>query len=178
VTVALLRVSHLARFWEKTPRTVLAWIRLGRLAAIRSPGGHYRVRVADVRAFCEREGMPVPPAAARPTKHVVVVQGLGRPPRLAGVEVEVCDGPYAALLAAMVRRASLLVLPATAESFDAEPAVRALRRLVDAREMAIVVVGPSSRARAARLEHAGATRVVPRGRAVLAESMRDLAGEA
>ena len=69
---ALLKPSQLARFWELNPRTLHLWIREGRLPAIRSPGNHFRLRVADVRAFCEREGLPVPPFVSPPPRRVVV----------------------------------------------------------------------------------------------------------
>src|SRR6516164_2464292 len=102
----LLRLSQLARFWEKNPRTIQTWIRQGRLAAIRSPGNHFRVRVADVRAFCEREGMPVPPFVAPPLRRVVLA-AASLPLRRAiarvlktGVALHPFADPYEALLAA------------------------------------------------------------------------------
>jgi len=68
----LLRPSALARFWELNPRTLPEWIKAGRLVAIRSPGGHYRVRPSDVRDFCAREGLRVPPFAREDATRVVL----------------------------------------------------------------------------------------------------------
>ncbi|HEY6459566.1 MAG TPA: helix-turn-helix domain-containing protein, partial [Polyangiaceae bacterium] len=125
----LLRLSLLARFWEVNPRTIMTWIRAGRLAAIRSPGNHFRVRVADVRAFCEREGRPIPPFVAPPVRRVVTAGVAARAVRLPGLVVDAYDDPYDALLAAAARGdASLLVVPATATRFDTIAALAALRR--------------------------------------------------
>lgn len=161
-TTTLLRLSQLARFWEKNPRTIQSWIRLGRLAAIRSPGGHFRVRVADVRAFCEREGMPLPPFAA-PTVRRVVVAGasLARAVRVAGVTVEAREDPYAALLAVADGSAAALVLPPSSGSLDVPAAVAALRRHAPTRALPVIVAGKTTRARARALEQAGATRTLP-----------------
>lgn len=41
--------------------TVRGWCELGLLPALRTPGGHYRVRAADLRAFL---GRPEPRSAA------------------------------------------------------------------------------------------------------------------
>jgi len=162
----LLRLSQLARFWEKNPNTILGWIRLGRLTAIRSPGGHYRVRATDVRAFCEREGMPVPPLAAPASRRVVVwTAPLARALRAHGVPVEEHDDPYDAMLAAAGAAAALLVLPHAGGSFDVAAAVAALRRAAGTRTLPIVVVATTARARTGAIERAGATRVLPRSHA-------------
>jgi excisionase family DNA binding protein len=160
----LLRLSQLARFWEKNPRTIQTWIRQGRLAATRSPGNHFRVRAADVRAFCEREGMPVPPFVAPPATRVVTAVALPRAARLAGLAIESYADPYAALVAAASGPAALLVLPAGGARFDAAAAVSALRRARGTAAMPIVVVGATTQPRAGVLEQAGATRVLLRAK--------------
>jgi excisionase family DNA binding protein len=160
----LLRLSQLARFWEKNPRTIQTWIRQGRLAAIRSPGNHFRVRVADVRAFCEREGMPVPPFVAPPAVRVVAAVPLPRGARLPGVVVEPHAEPYAAVVAAASAPPALLVLPATGDRFDAAAAVSALRHVPATAAMPVVVVGATTQARVEALGRAGATRVLLRAK--------------
>lgn len=171
----LLRLSQLARFWEKNPRTIQSWIRLGRLAAIRSPGGHFRVRVADVRAFCEREGMPLPPFAAPRVRRVVVAgAALARAVRIAGVTVEAHEDPCAALLAAADGSAAGLVLPASSDAMDVAAALAALRRHAATRALPVIVAGKTTRARARILEHAGATHVVAgTDAAALAAALRE-----
>jgi hypothetical protein len=159
---SLLRLSQLARFWEINPVTILGWIRRGRLASLRSPGGHHRVRVAEVRAFCEREGLPVPPFVSPPPRRVVSTAALARGARPAWLAFEIHEDPYEALLAAASGPTALLVLPASARLFDATAAITALRRLEATSEMPVVVVDVSSPARAKALLRAGATRTLGR----------------
>ncbi len=158
----LLRLSQLARFWEKNPRTIQSWIRLGRLAAIRSPGGHFRVRVADVRAFCEREGMPLPPFAAPAVRRVVVTgAALARSVRIAGVTVDAREDPCEALLVVADGSAAALVLPPSAGSvLDVAAAIAAIRRHPATQSLPVIVAGKATRTRARALEQAGATRVL------------------
>jgi excisionase family DNA binding protein len=167
----LLRLSELARFWGKNARTVQSWIRQGRLAAIRSPGNHFRVRVADVRAFCEREQMPIPPSIIVPAKRVVAVglnaslqREMARALRGPALALETYRDPYDALLAAAGARgpASLLALPAQSRRFDPGSAIAAVRRYEATARAAIVAFGAASRAQAASLAQAGATRVLTR----------------
>ena len=176
---SLLRLSELARFWALNPRTLTTWIEQGRLAAVRSPGNHYRVRVADVRAFCEREGRPVPPFVAPAPRRVVTAVDSLRGTKLPGVAVEAHDDPYDALLASVLAPAALLVLPSSAERFDTLAAVASVRRVRGASEMPIVVVGAPSPARVTSLQEAGATRVLSRRGARpedLPRVVRDLLG--
>ena len=155
----LLRISQLARFWGRNQQTLLTWIRLGRLPAIRSPGGHYRVRPADVRAFCAREGLPVPPGAASAEARVVVAGAqAAKALRAADVAVEGHDDPYDALVRAARGDAALRRAPAT-------------------RALPVLVTGPARRSRVEALEQAGATRVVTeRDGATLVEAVRALLG--
>jgi len=69
----LLRPSELARHLSVHPKTVTEWIRSGRLLAIRTPGNQFRLSADDVRAFCEREGVPVPTFAAAASRSLVYV---------------------------------------------------------------------------------------------------------
>lgn len=174
----LLRISQLARFWGRNQQTLLTWIRLGRLPAIRSPGGHYRVRPADVRAFCAREGLPVPPGAASAEARVVVAGAqAAKALRAADVAVEGHDDPYDALVRAARGDAALLVLPAASSAFDAAAAIAALRRAPATRALPVLVTGPARRSRVEALEQAGATRVVTeRDGATLVEAVRALLG--
>jgi excisionase family DNA binding protein len=168
MTASLLRLSQLARFWGKNARTIQTWIRQGRLAAIRSPGNHFRVRVADVRAFCERERMPVPPFVSPPPRRVVAA-GLSAPAQRAmaravrgpGLALETYDDPYDALLAAS-RETVLLAIPARCRGFDPGSAIAAMRRCDATGRATIVAFGAATRAQAASLARAGATRVLTR----------------
>lgn len=161
----LVRLSELARFWGLHTRTLQAWIREGRLAALRSPGNHFRLRVADVRAFCEREGMTVPPFVSPPARRVVVAgaspslrRTLGR--TLRAVSVEAAADPYEALVTAAIARPELLALGLGEARFDAPAAVRALHKNPETAAIAVVAFDVPSRPQAAALERAGAARTL------------------
>ncbi len=180
----LVRPSELARFWQLHPQTVHTWIRQGRMVAIRSPGNHFRMRLADVRAFCEREGMPVPPFVAPPPRRVLVAAG-SEPLRRAleralgsAVALETFEDPYDALLAAAADSAAVLALPATGTRFDPVAAVRALRRTPAAAKTVVVVHGASSHALVAALESAGVDRCISRAQTpdLLPRVLRELMG--
>jgi excisionase family DNA binding protein len=169
MTASLVRLSQLARFWGKNARTIQTWIRQGRLAAIRSPGNHFRVRVADVRAFCERERMPVPPFVSPPPRRVIAAglsdtaqRAMVRALRGPGLALETYDSPYDALVAA-ARETALLALPARCRGFDPTSAIAAMRRCDATGRATIVAFGAVNRAQAAALEEAGATHVLTRG---------------
>jgi excisionase family DNA binding protein len=184
----LVRPSQLARFWEIHPRTLHIWIREGRLAAIRSPGNHFRLRVADVRAFCEREGLPVPPFVSPPARSVVVAaaspalrrilarafHALG--PRFA---LEALADPYEALVSALVGHAAILALGASTPHFDTAAAVRALKKTPAASGTAVVVFDVTNRPQALALERAGAARAFVQARTaeLLPIALRELLGE-
>jgi excisionase family DNA binding protein len=185
----LVRPSELARFWRLHPQTVHSWIRQGRMLAIRSPGNHFRLRIADVRAFCEREGRPVPPFVAPPARRVIVGAGsqalrraLGRSLKGA-IAVEAFDDPYDALVMAAATATDVVVLPGAERRFDALAGVRALRRAQELaqrprKDLAIAVFDVVGRAATIALEAAGADRCVPRSAAVddVPRALRELLG--
>jgi excisionase family DNA binding protein len=53
---AMLTPAELARIMRVDPKTVTRWCRDGRLAAVRTPGGHRRFPVAVVLAFLRGMG--------------------------------------------------------------------------------------------------------------------------
>jgi len=154
-TPPLVRPSQLARFWALSAETVVAWIRRGRLEGVRSPGNHFRVRVADVRAFCEREGMPVPPFVVPPRRRVVIGGGRAVVRRAvaralegaaAGLVIDVYDDPYDAVVAAGSAPVEVVALGAGTARFDAEGAAAALERGNE--RVLVLVFGARGRARA------------------------------
>jgi excisionase family DNA binding protein len=166
----LLRPSQLARFWELNPRTLHTWIRQGRLVAIRSPGNHFRLRVSDVRAFCEREGLAVPPFVAPAAKRAVVATSSDQLARVlsrslrGSVMLEVFRNPYQALVAAAAVPTALVALSGSFPKFDAAAAIRALKGVPAATGMAVVAFDLTSRAQVVSVEAAGASRSITRAR--------------
>lgn len=167
----LFRPSELARFWELHPKTVYLWIREGRLPAVRTPGDQFRLRSADVRAFSEAQGLPLPPfareesrrafvgAAASPAQRVV-----RRALRQAQLDVAAFDSPLDALLASVADPPALLVLDAAARGVSIDEAVRALRKAPRTHATPLVVFNVSSPVKANALVRAGATRAIVRAK--------------
>ncbi len=126
------------------------------------------MRIADVRAFCEREKMPVPPFVAPPPRRVVAVglsassrRAMARAVRGPGLSLETYRDPYDALLA-VARDAALLAIPAASGRFDTGSAIAAMRRCDATANAVIVAFDAGSAAQATNLAHAGATRVLTR----------------
>lgn len=120
------------------------------------------MRVAEVRAFCEREGLPVPPFVSPPPRRVVSTAALARGARPAWLTFEIREDPDEALVAAASGPTALLVLPASARHFDALAAIAALRWLEATAAMPVVVVDVPTGARSGALVRAGATRTLGR----------------
>jgi CheY-like chemotaxis protein len=168
-TPALIRPSQLARFWELNPRTLHIWIREGRLLAIRSPGNHFRLRVADVLRFCEHEGLPVPPFVSPAPGRVVLAaaspslrRALARAVKATAVVHAFAD-PYEALVAAAAEPTQILALGVGAPHFDAVAAIRALRSTPTTTSVIVVAFDVTSRPQAAALQKAGASRAIVSG---------------
>lgn len=58
---AFYTTRKIARLFGVSVPTVSAWIDEGRLKGHRTPGGHRRVRAADLASFAEAHGYPLPP---------------------------------------------------------------------------------------------------------------------
>jgi excisionase family DNA binding protein len=51
----LLTPGEVAKIFRVDPKTVTRWAVAGRLKSIRTPGGHYRFYLHEVRAFFNRK---------------------------------------------------------------------------------------------------------------------------
>jgi excisionase family DNA binding protein len=182
----LLRPSQLARFWALHPITVHEWIRAGRLPAVRTPGNQFRLRAADVRAFCAREKLPVPDFVLARTRRVVVAGGnealartLKQALRATGATLDHFVDPVAALVASVVAPPAAIALDAKTPNLFAERATRALCDAPLDPKPSIVVFDVASAAKCALFAKAGATHAVTRARrADLRRLLVEIAGAA
>jgi excisionase family DNA binding protein len=67
-----LSTGEVARLLHVTPVAVLHWIRVGKLAAYRVPGGHWRIPRSDFRTFLADNKIPISLDAPRPRQVLVV----------------------------------------------------------------------------------------------------------
>jgi excisionase family DNA binding protein len=81
-----LSVGKVAEYCQVNRVTVQRWIHAGKLKAHSLPGGHYRVLVADLKAFFETNVMPLPPAfqdgSRNGPKRILIVDDSERDRRL------------------------------------------------------------------------------------------------
>jgi len=168
---SLFRPSELARFWELHPKTVYVWIREGRLPAVRTPGDQFRLRAADVRAFSEAQGLPVPPFAREVVRRAFVTasaapsgRAVKRALRLARVEAVSFEGALDAIVACAADPPALLALDAAAaRALPLDDAARALRRVEKTAALPLIVYNAPTAAKADALVRAGVTRALVRG---------------
>ncbi len=183
----IVRPSTLARAWKVHPRTVTSWIQSGRLPALKTPGGQFRVRVADVPEFCAKERLAVPPELLRTAREVGLFARKTAVPKAAmrvleasrarsdgdGVRVLAFADPFAGL-AHVVASPPLLIL-IEAPFADPEALVRAIRRSVPTARVPIVVFDATSAPRAEKIQRRGATLVLTKkARAELAPRLAEL----
>lgn len=153
--MALVRPSELARLWALHPKTVYLWIREGKLPAIKTPGAQYRIRTDDVRAYCEKNGLPMPRAIASPEGNVVMI---GRPSAVQRAIAKACKARGAAaaawpsaldgLLAVASDPPDILAIDAECADVKIPDVVRALKKTARTANVAVVVYDAPPRANA------------------------------
>jgi len=173
---------------QVSPSTVVGWINSQKLDAFRTPGGHRRIRVEDLRTFLEQNRMPFPSGfAASPAPYRVfvvdddpiVIKTIQRSAaRIAGgpLEVEGCEDGIKALVLIGARRPDLVLLDIYMEGLDGFEVCRRLRQIPSLEGLKIVAMTahPSTQDRARILEHGAIDYWV---KPVVAQRILDLLGE-
>lgn len=133
--------------------SVKKWVNVGALTAFRTPGGHRRIRAADLLDFLRTHRMPVPAELRAGQRHTVVVVDDDRP-YLRGVtrrlrrwsdaiEVVAIDDSVDALIRIGARRPAVVVLDVYMPRLDGLALCRALRGCAETRGAAVVVTSAS-----------------------------------
>jgi excisionase family DNA binding protein len=169
--MALLRPSELARLWELHPKTVYLWIREGKLPAIKTPGAQYRVRTDDARAYCEKNGLPMPRAIASPAGSVALLgkpsasqRALAKACKARGTEVVTWASALEGLLAVASEAPDVVAIDAECGDVKVNDAIRALRKTARTASVPVVVYDAAPRSGASALSKLGASSVVARGK--------------
>ena len=160
------QVSHLLGL---SPSTVVDWINRGRLEAFRTPGGHRRIKVGDLRRFLLSTGMPLPPAlrTSASAKRIFVVDD--EPAVIRSIErafdkhggayqIDGCTDGIEALVKIGAEPPDLVLLDIYMEGIDGFEVCRRLRRIPELESLLIVAITaqPSEEARARILDHGAA----------------------
>ena len=169
--MALLRPSELARLWELHPKTVYLWIREGKLPAIKTPGAQYRIRSDDARAYCEKNGLPMPRAIASPAGSIAVLgkpsvsqRALAKACRARGTIVVSWPSTLEGLLSIADEAPDVIAIDAEASDVKVLDAVRALRKTARTAKVPVVVYDAAPRAGTTALTKLGASSIVARGK--------------
>jgi excisionase family DNA binding protein len=169
--MALLRPSELARIWEMHPKTVYLWIREGKLPAIKTPGAQYRIRSDDARAYCEKNGLPMPRGIATPGGIAAVLgkpspsqRALAKACKARGTAVVLWQNTLEGLLAIASEAPDVVAIDA--ECIDIKPidALRALRKTARTAKVPVIVFDAAPRAGTTALSKLGASAVIVRGK--------------
>ena len=169
--MALLRPSELARIWELHPKTVYLWIREGKLPAIKTPGAQYRVRSDDARAYCEKNGLPMPRAIASPAGTVAMLgkpssaqRALAKACKARGTAVMTWPSALEGLLAIACDAPDVVAIDAECADVKLTDAIRALRKTARTANVPLVVYDAAPRAGTIALSKLGASSVIARGK--------------
>ncbi len=155
------------------PSSVKKWVNVGALAAFRTPGGHRRIRAADLLAFLGRHRMPVPAGLRAGARHPVVVvdddrvhlRALCRRLRRWSdvLDVTAVDDPLDALVRIGARRPTVVVIDVYMPRLDGFGLCRALRRCPETRDAVLITTSASmSPELSALARDAGANHALPK----------------
>ncbi len=143
----LITVGQAARHCQVSLPGFKRWIRAGRLAAFRTPGGHYRIQVREFQRFLKQYGMPSYYSAGAAEIRILVVDDetemvdllvdflAGDPRRF---KLETATDGYEALIKVGAFKPSILILDVVMPRLDgiqvcrrlkAEPETRATKIL-------------------------------------------------
>ncbi len=64
----ILSSHQVAKLLQSSPSAVIGWFDRGMLEGFRTPGGHRRVKVGELRRFLESHQMPIPRALMQPAQ--------------------------------------------------------------------------------------------------------------
>jgi len=167
----LLTSTEVGNLLQVNPSSVKKWVNAGHIVAFRTPGGHRRIRAADLVLFLDQHRIPVPRALQEAGRRRLLVvdddstqlKALGRALKRHAdrVDLTLVDNGIDALVHIGATRPHLVVLDVSLPGLDGIEACRRLKANADTAEVGIILaaarVTPDLEESAAK---AGARRVV------------------
>jgi len=150
--------------------TVVKWVRDGRLAAFRTPGGHRRIKEADLVSFLSASGMPIPEGLGHRTRVLLLVSdaelsaGLRKATRMnrEAFEVEVFADPVLGLVRLGAWRPEVVVLDTRITSPESWTILARLKASPETRGIQVLMLSEeTSPERVRRAESAGVRALLP-----------------
>ena len=145
----LLTSHEVGALLQVNPSSVKKWVNEGRIAAFRTPGGHRRIRVADLVDFLHRHAMPIPrPLAAASKRRLLIVdddlmhlRALERrlKPYASRVQMEVTQNGIDALVMVGSFKPDLIVLDVFMPELDGLEVCRRLKLNAETRHIGVIV---------------------------------------
>jgi excisionase family DNA binding protein len=169
----LLTSSEVGDLLQVNPSSVKKWVDDGLLVAFRTPGGHRRVRAADLVAFLVRHEMPIPADLQEASKKRLLIvddevdqlKALSRSlKRFADrVEVTTTSNGIDALVLVGSFRPHLVLLDVYMPGIDGLEVCRRLKKNPATKDVAVYVVsGAFTSALEAKALEAGAVKCLPK----------------
>ncbi len=169
----LLTSHEVGALLQVNPSSINKWVNEGRLQAFRTPGGHRRIRAADLVQFLDNHKMPIPRSLVGASKRRLLIvdddhshlQGLQRllKPHHDRVNVMLIDNGIDALVAVGSFKPHLIVLDIFMPELDGLEVCRRLKANPETRDTEVIL---TSGALTAELEEngiaAGARRCLPK----------------
>jgi excisionase family DNA binding protein len=167
----LLTSTEVGNLLQVNPSSVKKWVNAGHIVAFRTPGGHRRIRAADLVLFLDQHRIPVPRALQEAGRRRLLgvdddstqLKALGRALKRHAdrVDLTLVDNGIDALVHIGATRPHLVVLDVSLPGLDGIEACRRLKANADTAEVGIILaaarVTPDLEESAAK---AGARRVV------------------
>lgn len=181
-TDSLLTSYQVGALLQVNPSSINNWVKAGLLAAHRTPGGHLRIKVADLVAFLDAHKMPVPEAIGKGGRRRLLVADEDRKqlnayrrifkPYADRLDFVLADNAIDALVHVGALRPHLMLLPASLGDLDGLEVCRRLKANPETRGIELIIasarVSPEAERRARRLGVRWVTKPI-KGRAIIDE---------
>jgi excisionase family DNA binding protein len=145
----LLTSTEVGNLLQVNPSSVKKWVNEGHIVAFRTPGGHRRIRAADLVQFLDEHKIPVPRALQEAGRRRILIvdddvtqlKAIGRAFKRHADRVDVTlvgDG-IDALIRIGATRPHLIVMDASMPGIDGVDVCRRLKANPDTSEIAVVL---------------------------------------
>lgn len=148
---SLLTSYQVGSILQVNPSSVNKWVKDGRIPAFRTPGGHRRIRAADVVAFLSSHSMPVPESLMAASQRLLLIAEedthtqealrFALAPYQKAVKVVVVGNSVDALVQIGAMRPHMVMLGSRLGNVDGFEVCRQLKLGQDTKGVQVVIVG-------------------------------------